>query len=97
MLRLKKKLDDVDYPGDTCAAARCEEPATIIDGTGRLAPGRVPLCERHWEARCEMTEPYAPPSRRIPGGQPPQEPPRAEAVHEVAVVRQLQLPFALRR
>ncbi|MFC1609564.1 hypothetical protein ACFL6C_01270 [Myxococcota bacterium] len=56
MLRLKRKNREDDYPPQMCAASRCAEPAVVVDATGRLAPGRVPLCEVHWEARCELDE-----------------------------------------
>ena len=56
MLKLKKKKRDDDYSAQVCAASRCAEPAVVIDATGRLAPGRVPFCEQHWEARCELDE-----------------------------------------
>ena len=56
MLRLKKKKREDDYLTGVCAAARCTKPAVVIDATGRLAAGQVPLCEDHWEARCELED-----------------------------------------
>jgi len=38
-----------------CAASRCEHTSTVIDDTKKISAGRVALCDKHWQQRCEMT------------------------------------------
>lgn len=54
MLRLKAIGRDEDYPTDICAAARCHTEAVIVDATMWLTSKQVPLCETHWQVRCEL-------------------------------------------
>jgi len=56
MLRLKPIARDQDYPPETCAASRCQDDAVIIDATRLLACVQLPLCEYHWQVRCELEE-----------------------------------------
>ena len=94
MLRLKAKAVEESFAPDLCAAARCVEPAAIVDRTGRLSPGPVPLCDRHWQVRCVLDEEAVnlPPTRSVtnPVASPSRE------VAQVGAVIQLRLPFARR-
>ena len=81
MLRLKVIGHDEEYPRELCAASRCQDEAVIVDATRLLTPHQVPLCEYHWQVRCELEEeeteemvieiversggPPPPPSRRV--------------------------------
>lgn len=52
-MRLKRVAE---FDESVCAVARCDAPSILIDSTGRLAPGRVPLCEGHWVQRIDELE-----------------------------------------
>jgi hypothetical protein len=54
MLRLKAIGNDQDYPPGLCAASRCKERASVVDATFLLSKRQVPLCEHHWQMRCEL-------------------------------------------
>lgn len=44
------------YDRRICAVSDCTKPSRVIDDTRRLAACAVPLCEEHWEQRCEAEE-----------------------------------------
>jgi len=52
MLTLKTKRKDEDYPAHQCAVVRCGATPSVIDASKRHWPDAVPLCQKHWEARC---------------------------------------------
>lgn len=55
MFTLKTKLKSERYPKGTCAASRCTEPSSVTDASGKHWPDtEVPLCDRHWERRCDI-------------------------------------------
>lgn len=56
MLRLKPIPPDQDYPPELCAASRCQDQAVIVDATQLLTSRQLPLCEYHWQIRCDIEE-----------------------------------------
>jgi hypothetical protein len=53
--RLKVAGKDGYQPGQ-CAASRCFEPSAVTDASGSTWPMAVPLCDRHWEIKCDAEE-----------------------------------------
>ncbi|MFC1611397.1 hypothetical protein ACFL6C_10580 [Myxococcota bacterium] len=47
---------DEEYDRRVCAVAGCSNPSQVLDDTRRLAPCAVPLCEEHWQLRCESDD-----------------------------------------
>lgn len=64
MFRLKTKTKSEAYPLDVCAASRCNEPTGVIDASKRFWLDDVPLCDRHWAARCAEDVDRLPPKRQ---------------------------------
>lgn len=97
LLRLKVIGRDEDYPPEICAAARCEEEAVIVDATRLLSACQLPLCEYHWQVRCEVEEDE--PEEMIieiverSVGPPPSRPRRVAEKRRVSDERQLTLPL----
>lgn len=53
MFKLKTKRKSDKHPKDKCAASRCDEPPVVTDASGKHWPDEAPLCDRHWELRCD--------------------------------------------
>jgi hypothetical protein len=85
-MHLKAKAPDEDYPSSVCAVSRCNAPAMLDDATGKLAPGRVPLCEAHWLQRTEEDDR---PVQPLPAPSPP--PPSSD---DLVLPGQLSLPWS---
>lgn len=53
-LRLKR-VNSEGYDRLVCAAMSCSKRPEVIDGTHRLSIHDLPLCDKHWGIRAEMT------------------------------------------
>lgn len=56
MIRLKKLGKDEEHLAHQCSAAKCTNEVAVIDGTRKLAPCDVYLCEKHWQAKCNAED-----------------------------------------
>jgi len=55
MVKVKKAGKEGHVRG-VCAAARCNLPSTVIDGSKVIWKHDTPLCDRHWSDRCDWLE-----------------------------------------